>query len=126
LANFETPKLGAVMVQPAPDSPVTRFPLKIFDAQRREVNLEFTASPAPAPAPSAEAKPVDGVLAPEAAKPAEAPKPPETKPDEPTPDDAASNGNDGDDGSAWVRMQYFRQMTGYGMSNRERLWTRRS
>jgi hypothetical protein len=96
---------------PDPGNKVTRFPLLIFDSQRRPLELEVRQSDNVA-APTAEAKTADPAAAAtgEVLPPSEdAPKPEappaEAKPEDPPPDPHR-------EGFAWRRRQYFAQFGG--------------
>jgi hypothetical protein len=96
---------------------VTKFPLLIFDSQRRPVNLELTASTTPAPAAD-EAKPADGeVIAHDAVKLAEAPATP--PPEAPKQDDDPPADNP--EAFAWRRGHYFAQ---FAQPEPHWIWTR--
>jgi hypothetical protein len=122
LAPYECPKLQAVMQVPPSDGTarVTRFPLLIFDSQRKPLDLELkpdnAAAPAPSPEPveskpAADAEVVAGEVLPpseEASKP-DAPQSAEAKPDEPEPDAAA---REAEAKVVWRRSQQWTALFG--------------
>jgi hypothetical protein len=110
LLPHEQPRLSPVAPAPAVSDRPVRFPLAIFDSQRRPVNLELTANPMPVTAPegnSADVDVIDAVA--EAAKPPNLESPAMPQPEARSPDEAAS-----DDALAWRRSQQWRAYFGTG------------